>query len=108
MVGKEVRLRGRLNTSRQKGKNCFLVVRDGYETMQCVMFVGDEPKISAGMVKYSGKIPKESIIEIAGVLTKPENPISGCTVQLELQVHEIWTLSKSAPVLPFQIEDASR
>ena len=107
-AGKEVRLRGRVHNSRLKGKNCFLVIRDGYDTIQCVLFVGDEPKISQGMVKYSGKISRESIVELVGVPIKPDQAISGCSNEMELQVHEIWTLNKSAPVLPFQIEDASR
>ena len=108
MAGKQIRIRGRLHTSRQKGKNCFLVVRDRFDTMQCCMFVGDEPLISAGMVKYSGKITKESIVEIVGVPVKPDQEINGCTIQMELQIHEIWCISKSSGFLPFQLEDASR
>jgi len=60
------------------------------------------------MVKYSGKIPRESIIEIVAKAVKPDQPINGASQQLELQVTEIWTVNKSAPVLPFQLEDASR
>lgn len=77
-AGKEVRIRGRLHNSNQKGKSCFLYIRQGYETIQCIMFVDNE-KISPGMVKYGGKIPKESIVELVGVPVKPDKPISGCS-----------------------------
>lgn len=60
------------------------------------------------MVTYASKIPKESIIEMVGTVTVPENPIQGCTQQVELKVKEIWCVNKSVPYLPFQIEDASR
>ena len=64
--------------------------------------------ISKGMVTFSSKIPKESIIEILATVTVPNQPIEGCSQQVELQVKEIWCVNKSAPVLPFQIADASR
>ena len=60
------------------------------------------------MVTYASKIPKESIIEIVATVTVPENEIAGCSQPVELQVKEIWTVNKSVPILPFQIEDASR
>jgi aspartyl-tRNA synthetase len=63
------------------------------------MFVGES--ISKGMVTYASKIPRESIIEIVAKAVKPNNPIAGCSIQFELQVEEIFTVNKSAPVLPF-------
>ena len=68
------------------------------------MFVGET--ISQGMCTYASKIPRESIIEIFA--KKPTTPIVGYLVQMDLQVLEIWTVNKSVPVLPFQLEDASR
>lgn len=38
----------------------------------------------------------------------PDQPIESCSQQVELAVKEIWCVNKSVPVLPFQIEDASR
>lgn len=70
------------------------------------MFVGET--ISQGMCTYASKISRESIIELVAKVVKPNNPIAGCSVQMELQVLEIWTVNKSVPVLPFQLEDASR
>ena len=86
---------------------CFVVGRESYATVQCVLFVDENT--SKGMVTYSGKIPKESIIEIVATVTCPDKPIDGCSQSaVELAVKEIWCVNKSAPILPFQIEDASR
>ena len=85
---------------------CFVVGRESYATVQCVLFVGET--ISKGMVTFASKIPKESIIEIVAQVSVPDQPIAGCSQQVELQVREIWCVNKSVPYLPFQIEDASR
>lgn len=104
--GQIIRIRGRVHNSRAKGKMCFIVAREAYATVQAVLFVGDT--ISKGMVTYASKIPRESIIEIVAKVVKPRNPIEGCSIQYELHVEELWTVNKSLPVLPFQLEDASR
>jgi len=105
-VGTQIRIRGRINNSRAKGNMCFVVVREGYASVQCVLFVGD--KISKGMVQYVSKLSKESIVEIIADVTKPSAAIDGCSQQVELQVAEFWCVNKSVPILPFQLEDASR
>jgi len=65
------------------------------------MFVGETPLISKGMVTFSSKIPKESIIEIIAKVVVPDGAIDGCSQQVELQVKEIWCVNKSVPYLPF-------
>lgn len=104
--GQTIRIRGRLHNSRAKGKVCFIVAREAFATVQCVMSVCDTT--SKGMVTYGGRIPRESIIEIVAKVVKPSNPIDGCSCQHELHMEEVWTVNKSMPVLPFQLEDASR
>ena len=106
LENQEVRIRARVHNSRSKGKMCFIVARENYATVQCMLFVGDT--ISKGMVTFSSKIPRESIIEIVATATKPDREIDGCSQQMELQVKEIWCVNKSVPILPFQLEDASR
>lgn len=103
---KVIRIRGRMHNSRVTNKNAFCVIREGYATVQTVMFVGET--ISKGMVKYTGSIPKESIVEIVAKAVTPSQPIKGCTQQMELQVEEIWCVNKSTPMLPIQLEDLSR
>ena len=54
------------------------------------------------MVKYAGKIPKESIIQMKVKVMKAEKEIASCSLStIELLVLEIWTVNKSAPMLPF-------
>jgi aspartyl-tRNA synthetase len=106
-AGKEIRIRGRVGQSRGKGKMCFLQMREGYATVQALVRV-EEGKVSKGMCDYASKIPNESIVEIVADCIKPDEPISGCSQQVELHVKEIRCVNKSVPVLPFQIADASR
>lgn len=46
-------VRGRVHTSRAKGKQCFLILRQQSSTVQCILAVGDI--ISKEMVKFAGK-----------------------------------------------------
>lgn len=106
--GQEVFIRGRLSSSRSKsGKLAFIVIRERFATVQGVL-QANLPDISEGMVKYAASIPKESIIEVKARVTVPEKPVTGTSQAVELQILEIWTVNKSAPMLPFQIEDASK
>jgi len=66
-----------------------------------------DDRISKGMVAYTGKVPKESIVEIKATVNVPKNAVD-TSQKVELAVSEFWVINKSAPVLPFQIEDASR
>ena len=60
------------------------------------------------MITFASKVPKESIIEIKATVTVPEKPVETCSQKAELIVQEFWVVNKSAPMLPFQIDDASR
>ena len=54
-------------------------------------------------------IPKESIVDVQAQVKKSPEKIEGCTQKdVELHVKQIWVVSQSEPVLPLQIEDASR
>lgn len=46
--------------------------------LQAVMFA-DDVKVSKGMVKYACGIPKESIVDVGGILTCPEAKIESAT-----------------------------
>lgn len=69
----EILVRGRLHSSRAKGKACFIITREQFSTIQCTLFVGDN--VSKGMIEYARRIPKESIIEIKARVVVPQNPI---------------------------------
>ncbi|EDW01330.1 aspartate--tRNA ligase, cytoplasmic [Drosophila grimshawi] len=100
-------VRGRVHTSRAKGKQCFLILRQQSSTVQCILAVGDV--ISKQMVKFAGNIPKESIIDIQAKAVAVPNRIESCTEQLlELFIEQIFVISQAKAQLPLQIEDASR
>lgn len=50
--GQQVWVRGRVHTSRSKGKQCFLILRQQSSTVQCLIAVNES--VSKQMVKFSG------------------------------------------------------
>lgn len=46
-------VRGRVHTSRAKGKQCFLILRQQSSSVQCVIAVNDA--VSKQMVKFTGR-----------------------------------------------------
>jgi len=104
---KTVNIRGRLHTSRAKGKQCFMVIRQQQVTVQCLVYVSE--KVSKQMVKFSSHISKESIVDVEAEVKKVNDKIESCTQQdVELHVTQVWVVSKSDTQLPLQIEDAAR
>lgn len=100
-------LRGRVHTSRSKGKQCFLILRQQSSTVQCLIAVNAD--ISKQMVKFCGNISKESIVDLYVKIVPTAVKIESCTEQnLELSVLEAYVVSAAKPQLPLQIEDASR
>uniref|UniRef100_A0A7S0SN35 aspartate--tRNA ligase n=1 Tax=Mantoniella antarctica TaxID=81844 RepID=A0A7S0SN35_9CHLO len=107
-VYQTVTLRGRVHNVRGKGKSAFLVLRQQTATIQVIFFV-DEVNVSKGMVKFVSNLTKESVVDIQGVVKKPNEPIAGCTQQtVELEASSIFCISRSEPRLPFEIDDAAR
>jgi len=104
---KTVTIRGRLHTSRAKGKQCFFVIRQQSVTVQCLAFVNET--VSKQMVKFIAHISKESIVDVEAVVKKVDEKIESCSQQdVELYVKQVWVVSASDPQLPLQIEDAAR
>jgi aspartyl-tRNA synthetase len=107
-VGSEFRVRGRLQSTRVTGKRAFLVLRQQFYTIQCIMSKG-ENSISSHIIKFAKGISAESIVEIVGTLTLSAEPIKSCSQSdVEIQIKELWCVNRSANVLPFQMEDATR
>ena len=70
-VYQSVTLRGRVHHVRGKGKSAFLVLRQQTASIQVIFFV-DDVKVSKGMVKFVSNLPKESVVDISGLITKPD------------------------------------
>ena len=102
-VGQTIVCRGRVHTSRSKGKMAFVVLRGDATTLQAVLEVGDAtPK---QMIDYAASIPTESIVDVEGVVSPA---VTTCTINdFELRVTKIHLVSEAVG-LPFTLEDASR
>lgn len=90
----EVTVRGRLHTSRSKGKNCFFVLRQQHYTLQALLFVGDA--VSKQFLKWAAGLPRESILDVTGAVKTVDTPITACSQQLaELHVTKVAHSSSS-------------
>jgi aspartyl-tRNA synthetase len=107
LAGQRVLVRGRVHAVRGKGKSAFLILRQQTSTLQVIFFV-DEASVSKGMVKYVCALPKESVLDLEGVVTVPETAITGASVPVELAACTVRCVSRALPALPFDLEDASR
>ena len=105
LKGEEITVRGRVHRVTGKGGACFIVLRESFYTCQACIFVDET--ITKNMVEYCRRIPRESMVQIKGVVQVPENPIKKCSQPVEVLIKEIWTLHKSEPRLPFNLDDAS-
>jgi aspartyl-tRNA synthetase len=106
-VGEEVLVRARVHVVRGKGKSCFLQLRRSMSTLQAVLFANQET-VPKAMVTYASKIPRESVVDVSGNVVDPGKPIESCTQQVELHVSSIHCISRSAQMLPLQVDDASQ
>uniref|UniRef100_H2TDG1 Aspartate--tRNA ligase, cytoplasmic n=1 Tax=Takifugu rubripes TaxID=31033 RepID=H2TDG1_TAKRU len=100
-------LRARVHTSRAKGKQCFLVLRQQQFNVQALVAVGD--RASKQMVKFAANITKESIVDVEASVRKVEQKIESCSQQdVELHIERIFVVSQAEPRLPLQLDDAVR
>ncbi|KAG1705484.1 Aspartate--tRNA ligase, cytoplasmic [Nymphon striatum] len=104
---KKVWIRGRLHTSRAKGKQCFFVIRQKHFMVQCLLAVSES--VSKPMVKFCANITKESIVDVEGTVRTVNQKIESCSQKdVEIHVSQLFVVSAAAPRLPLQIDDASR
>eukprot|EP00835_Amoeboradix_gromovi_P006896 NODE_933_length_2957_cov_0.476907.p1 type:complete len:421 gc:universal NODE_933_length_2957_cov_0.476907:180-1442(+) len=102
-LDKDVVVIGRVHAIRGKGKMVFVVIRQGYETLQCI--IQQSEGFSKLMLKFIQQQQPESMVKIKGVVKTAE--VSGCTLKsLELQIHEFFVFAKLKRDLPFTIEQA--
>ncbi|GAB1865763.1 Aspartate--tRNA ligase, cytoplasmic [Camponotus japonicus] len=100
-------IRGRLHTSRAKGKQCFIVLRQQSYTVQGLAAVNE--KISKQMIKFISNITKESIIDVKAIVKTVPSKIESCSQEdVEVHIEEVFVISAAKPQLPLQIEDAAR
>ena len=109
LAGKEVLVRGHLQTARLVGKGAFVLVRSSLFSVQGVCFESKDGTISNAMVKYIAGLPLESVVDMKGTVSVPDQPIESATQKMvEIQVTSFHCVNKANGQMPFQMEDACR
>ncbi len=94
-VDKDVTIRGWLYSKRSSGKLVFLLVRDGTETIQCVVFKGD---VSVELFELANKITQESSIEVTGAVREDKRSPLG--YELGVKDIKLTQLAEEYPISP--------
>jgi hypothetical protein len=83
-VGRSVLVRAATQAIREVGnKMVFLVLRQSMSTVQCVLVASADAGTSTQMVRFTASLSVESIVEVEGVVSLPDqDPIKGCTQQV--------------------------
>mmetsp|Transcript_41566 Transcript_41566/g.97272 ORF Transcript_41566/g.97272 Transcript_41566/m.97272 type:complete len:531 (-) Transcript_41566:528-2120(-) len=106
-AGKNVLVRGHVQTVRTVGRVTFLLLRSALYTVQAVC--APSSSIPNEMLQYLAALPMESVVDASATVTLPPEQVSGATQKMvELQLREVRCVSRADPVLPFQMEDALR
>jgi aspartyl/asparaginyl-tRNA synthetase len=105
---KEVTVVARVDNARvQSAKLAFLMLRQQGQKIQAVI-AAQEP-ISRQMIKYTGGLNVNSIVQITGLIKVPAEPISSASIQnLEIHIRKVYMISEAAQMLPMQVKDAER
>ena len=105
---KEVTLVARVDNARvQSAKLAFLMLRQQGLKLQAVIAAA-EP-ISRQMIKYTGGLNVNSIVQVTGVVKKPDVPIASASLSNhEVHIRKVYMISEAAQMLPMQVKDAER
>eukprot|EP00979_Chaetoceros_neogracilis_P000015 scaffold11_cov248-Chaetoceros_neogracile.AAC.5 len=107
LAGQEVLVRGYVQNSRLVGKGSFILLRSKLHTVQGVCFESND--ISNAMVKYIAGLPSESVVDVTGKVTVPEQPVDSATQKMvEISITQFHCISKTSAAMPFLMEDACR
>jgi asparaginyl-tRNA synthetase len=101
----EVIIQGWIYNKRSSGKLRFLLVRDGSETIQCVVFKGD---VSEEIFKKADDLQQESSCRITGKVTKDERSPIGFEIQVSdidvFQIAEDYPITKKEHGVDFLMD----
>ena len=107
MIGQTVLIRASLHQVRDQNKIVFFELRSKTYIVQTALFQNKEhPK---EMLKFAANIPRESIVDVEGVVQGVEEEIKSATQRdVEVHVNSVFIVSKSLPELPFSVVEASK
>jgi nondiscriminating aspartyl-tRNA synthetase len=107
--GSSVLIRGSAQAFRPVSKKmAFVVLRQSMSTVQCVLVASADHGVSTQMVRFATSLSKESILDVEGVVSIPKEPLKATTQQVEIQVRKVYCINRAVPVLPINLEDATR
>ncbi len=100
-IGKEISLQGWVYNRTDKGKLCFLLIRDGSGFIQCVAFKGDlDERIYDQIIR----LPQESSVMITGSV-REDKRAPGIPGGYEVGIKEIKIIQAADPNYPMALKD---
>ncbi|KAL6713657.1 hypothetical protein ACLMJK_009122 [Lecanora helva] len=104
----EITIRTRVQTTRsQAASTCFLILSEGFHTIQAVAAEGGGQGVSRQMIKWCKKLNSESLVQVTGLVKKAE--LQSPTIKdYELHVKSIYMISEAEEKLPIQTKDCRR
>jgi lysyl-tRNA synthetase class II len=107
--GDPIWLRGRVQSIRVKGNASFLVLRSNASSTIQVTYFKDKTNAieSKKLLKYLEGLTVESIVDVRGKVVSA-NVLSCTQSDVEVNLSQIFVVSRAPSVLPFRLEDAAR
>src|SRR5512143_2405402 len=100
-VGEEVCIQGWVYNRTDKGKLCFLLVRDGTGFIQCVAFKGD---LDEQLFDQIMRLPQESSVKITGTV-REDKRAPGIPGGYEVGIKDLQIVQAAEPDYPMALKD---
>ena len=97
------------NARAQSAKLGFLVLKDGFDSIQVVVAEGGGQGISRQMIKWCGGLNTESIVRATGLVKAPVEEVKSTTISHhELHLESIYIIAEAPEQLPIQVKDCNQ
>ena len=97
------------NARAQSAKLGFLVLRDGFDSIQVVVAEGGGQGVSRQMIKWCGGLNTESIVRVTGLVKAPLEEVKSTTIShRELHLESIYIIAEAPEQLPIQVKDCNQ
>jgi asparaginyl-tRNA synthetase len=100
-VGREVVIQGWVYNRTDKGKLCFLLIRDGSGFIQCVAFKGDLDEALFDRIMH---LPQESSVVVTGVV-RQDARAPGIPGGFEVGIRQLEVIQAAEPDYPMALKD---
>lgn len=100
-VGQEVTIQGWVYSRTDKGKLCFLLVRDGTGFVQCVAFKGD---LDPERFEQIMRLPQESSVSVTG-LVRQDARAPGIPGGFEIGIRDLHIIQAAESEYPMALKD---